>query len=42
VAVVWSPEGADDFLSALAYLRARNPGAAERLASRVCGTCPTI
>jgi plasmid stabilization system protein ParE len=35
VAVVWTVEGADDFLSALTYLRERNPGAAEALARRV-------
>ena len=31
MAVVWSLEGADDFLAALAYLRTRNIAAAERL-----------
>jgi plasmid stabilization system protein ParE len=35
VAVIWSPEGADDFLSALTYLLERNPAAAEKLANRV-------
>jgi plasmid stabilization system protein ParE len=35
VAVVWSPEGADDFLTALTYLRSRNRGAAEKLALSV-------
>jgi plasmid stabilization system protein ParE len=31
VAVVWSSEGADDFLAALTYLRRRNAAAAERM-----------
>jgi plasmid stabilization system protein ParE len=35
VGVVWSAEGADDFLSTLAYLRTRNPAAAQSLARRV-------
>jgi plasmid stabilization system protein ParE len=38
VAVVWSEEGADDFLSALKYLRERNPVAAGRLSRRVDDT----
>jgi plasmid stabilization system protein ParE len=35
VAIVWSSEGADDFLAALAYLRQRNRTAAERLSHEV-------
>jgi plasmid stabilization system protein ParE len=35
MAILWSREGADDFLTALAYLRERSPAAAERLAARV-------
>lgn len=31
MAIVWSSEGADDFLAALAYLRQRNLSASERL-----------
>jgi plasmid stabilization system protein ParE len=35
VAVIWTVEGADDFLAALGYLRVRNPAAADSLARRV-------
>jgi plasmid stabilization system protein ParE len=35
VAIVWSSEGADDFLAAVAYLRKRNVTAAERLIREV-------
>jgi plasmid stabilization system protein ParE len=35
VAVVWTVEGADDFLSALTYLRQRNPAAADALSRRI-------
>jgi plasmid stabilization system protein ParE len=31
--IIWSPEAADDFEAAIAYLAARNPPAARRLAS---------
>lgn len=33
--IVWSSEGADDFLAALTYLRERNRAAAERLMREV-------
>ena len=35
MAVVWSSEGADDFLAALTYLRNRNVAGAERLMHEV-------
>ena len=35
MAILWSPEGADDFLTALSYLCERSPAAAERLVARV-------
>jgi plasmid stabilization system protein ParE len=35
VAVVWTPEGADDFLAALAFLCGRNRAAASALSARV-------
>lgn len=35
MAVVWSAEGADDFLAALTYLRTRNVAASERLMHEV-------
>jgi plasmid stabilization system protein ParE len=35
VAVVWSTEGADDFLAAIAYLHERNAAATRRLLERV-------
>jgi plasmid stabilization system protein ParE len=34
VAVVWTTEGADDFLTAVAYLHEQNPAAASKLAAR--------
>jgi plasmid stabilization system protein ParE len=42
VAVVWSSEGADDFLAALTYLRKRNVAAAERLMREVNATLRQI
>lgn len=35
MAVVWSTEGADDFLAAVTYLHDRNAAAARKLAERV-------
>lgn len=35
MAVVWSEEGAEDFLAAVAYLHERNPAAARKLVERV-------
>ena len=42
MAILWSPEGGDDILTALSYLRERSPAAAERLAASVNETLQRV